>query len=514
MSTPTLPAPTTAAPAPGVAAKGLRQGVIGLVGGTVLGIVQTAPAYSIAVTLGFLAATVGLLSPAVLIVAFIPILCMTVVEQEFMRVDPDCGTVFVWVGRSLGPRVGWIASWALLAATLISLANLVNITGTYFFLVLGADGAAGKEWATILVGCVWLIVATGLAMRGVDISSRVQSAMLALGVGVVAVFSVVALVKVANGSAGPQAQGFSLDWLNPFSVPSGSALSSGLLLAIYFFWGWDGAAAVVEESDEQRSPARALVFSAVALLGFYLVVTIALQSFAGVGARGIGLSNDANTGDVLAVVSGAAVGSGFQTLMQLAVMLSAAGCLVAAMLPTARGVLSMGAYRALPPAFARVHPRFGSPLVATAAVGIGIAGVLIVLSIVSNNVLGDSIAALVLLIAFYYTLLGIACLWAFRRTVGSSAGTLVRQGLAPVIGTAVLGWALIRNGKDTLADDYGLTTLFGLGGVFVIGVVTLLIGAILMVLWNLRAPAFFRGETFTPGYIESHRPDLVEELRG
>lgn len=80
---------------PGVAAKGLRSGAIGLLGSTVLGVVQTAPAYSIAVTLGFLAATVGLQSPAVLLLAFVPVLCMTVVEREFVEREPDCGTVFV-----------------------------------------------------------------------------------------------------------------------------------------------------------------------------------------------------------------------------------------------------------------------------------------------------------------------------------------------------------------------------------------------------------------------------------
>jgi amino acid transporter len=500
-------------PAPGVADKGLHRGMIGLVGGTVLGVVQTAPAYSVAVTGGFLAAAVGLQSPAVLLLAFIPILCMTVVEREFVSVDPDCGTVFVWVGRTLGPRVGWIASWALLAATLISLANLVNITGTYFFLAIGADSAAGTEAATIAVGCVWLIVATGLGMRGVDVSARVQAVLMTLGLGIVAVFAVVALVKVANGTAGPQASDVHASWFSPFAIHGGGALSAGLLLSLFFFWGWDGAASVAEESDGTISTRRALVWSAVALLGFYLVVMVALQAYAGVGTTGIGLANPDNSGDVLAVVSGAAVGSGFETLMEIAVMVSAAGCLVAAMVPTARGLLSMGAYRAVPQVFARVHPRFGSPLVATAAIGIGTATVLIVLSIVSNNVLGDSISALVLLIAFYYTLLGLACLWGFRRTVARSAGNLLRQGVAPVVGTAVLGWALVRNGKDTLADDYGLTTLLGLGGVFVIGVVTLLIGVVLMVVWNTRAPAFFRGETFSPGYIEQHEPDLLEELR-
>src|SRR4051812_22759021 len=139
--------------ADGVAAKGLRTGIIGLLGSTVLGVVQTAPAYSIAVTLGFLAAAVGLHSPAALLLGFVPIFCMTIAEREFVAREPDAGTVFVWVGKALGPRLGWLASWALLAATAIALANLANITGTYFFLFVGADGAAGTQWAAVAGGC-------------------------------------------------------------------------------------------------------------------------------------------------------------------------------------------------------------------------------------------------------------------------------------------------------------------------------------------------------------------------
>jgi hypothetical protein len=110
-------------------------------------------------------------------------------------------------------------------------------------------------------------------------------------------------------------------------------------------------------------------------------------------------------------------------------------------------MLSMGVYRALPEPFARVDPRSGST-VAGARPG---AGVLIVLSIVSNNVLGDSISALVLMIV---------------------------------------------------------------GGVFVIAVATLLIGIVLMAAWNLRAPAFFRGERFTPEWAEAHEPELTELRSG
>jgi len=519
MSATAHPAPAGVAvdgapPPTGVAAKGLRRGAIGFAGSTILGVVQTAPAYSLAVTMGFLAAAVALQAPAILIVAFIPIYCMTVVEQEFVARDPDCGTVFVWVGRAFGPRAGWIASWALLAATFLALANLANVAGVYLFLFIGADTAATKEVATIAVGVVFIALAVWLAVRGIQVSARVQAWMLGAGMAVLVVFAVVALVKIVAGTAGAQAPTPSLSWFDPFSVDGTSALSAGLLLGIFFYWGWDGSAAVVEEAEGgAATPRRALLWSALVLLGFYLVLGFALQAYAGVGEKGIGLAGEAASGDALSVVGGAAVGSWFQTLMELAVMVSAAACLVAAVLPTARSLLSMGAYRAVPTAFARVDGRTGSPVVATIAVGVAVTAVLIVLSIVSNKVLGDAIGAIVLLIAFYYTLVGLAALWTFRAEVMRSRHDFLRKGLAPLVGTLVLGWALVRNGRDTIKDDYGLTTLLGLGGVFVIGVVTLLVGVALMAIWNTRAPAFFRGETFAPGYLERHDPDLLEEVR-
>jgi amino acid transporter len=514
MSATTQPTPVTEPVPVGTAAKGLRRGAIGLAGSTILGVVQTAPAYSIAVTMGLLAATVGLQAPALLIVAFVPILCMTIVEREFVAREPDCGTVFVWVGRAFGPYAGWLASWALLAATFLALANLANVGGTYFFLFVGADGAATTEAATVALGIGFLAVAVWLGVRGIHVSARVQAWLLGTGLVVLVVFAAVALVKIVAGDAGAQAPTVSLSWFDPFAVDGTSALSAGLLLAIFFYWGWDGSAAVVEEADGGvATPRRALLWSALALLACYLILAFALQAYAGVGEAGIGLVGEAASGDALSVVGGAAVGSWFETLMELAVMVSAVACLVAAALPTARSLLSMGAYRALPTPFARVDGRTGSPVVATLAVGFAVATVLIVLSIVSNNVLGDAIGAIVLLIAFYYTLVGLAALWTFRAEVFRSRGDLLSKGVAPLVGTAVLAWALVRNGLDTIKDDYGLTTLLGLGGVFVIGVAILLIGIVLMGVWKLRAPAFFRGETFAPGYLGRHEPDLLRELR-
>jgi hypothetical protein len=109
--------------------------------------------------------------------------------------------------------------------------------------------------------------------------------------------------------------------------------------------------------------------------------------------------------------------------------------------------------------------------------------------------------------------LGVAALLAFRRQASRNVSEIVRLALVPALGTLVLAWAFERNARATWAKDYGYTTLLGHGGVFVIGIGTLAIGVVLMLVWNLVAPAFFRGETFAPGYIAEHRPDLMERLK-
>jgi hypothetical protein len=52
--------------------KGLKSGALGLISSTVIGIASTAPAYSLAATLGFVVVAIGLQAPIVTILAFVP----------------------------------------------------------------------------------------------------------------------------------------------------------------------------------------------------------------------------------------------------------------------------------------------------------------------------------------------------------------------------------------------------------------------------------------------------------
>src|SRR5262245_26960614 len=56
--------------------KGLRAGALGLLSSVVIAVSSTAPAYSMAATLGLIVAVVGVHSPGTLIVSFLPMLCI------------------------------------------------------------------------------------------------------------------------------------------------------------------------------------------------------------------------------------------------------------------------------------------------------------------------------------------------------------------------------------------------------------------------------------------------------
>jgi amino acid transporter len=273
-----------------------------------------------------------------------------------------------------------------------------------------------------------------------------------------------------------------------------------MLLAIFIYWGWDSAMAVNEETrDPATAPGRSVLIATVLLVGIYTVLTVATVAFAGVGTEGIGLGNEDNAEDVFASL-GATVfgddlfGRAFEALLVLLVLTSAAACTQTTILPTARGTLSMAAYRALPPSFARIHPRYLTPSVSTVWMGAVSIAFYVGLTVVSENVLQDSIVATGMLIAFYYGLTGFACAWQFRRRLRSARDVLVRVVL-PLAGGVLMLLVFVLACIEYADPEYGETVFFGVGGVFVVGVGSLLLGVLLMVAWNAVAPAFFRGET-------------------
>ncbi len=492
--------------------KGLKTGALGLVSSIVIGVASTAPAYSLAATLFFVVAAVGLKSPLVAVLAFVPMLLCSIGFSELNKADPDCGTTFIWGTRAFGPSAGWAGGWATVAADILVMGSLAQVAGQYlFFLIQGPNSSIGANasggWV-LLVGVLWIASMTYICYRGIEVSARFQRVLLTIEVIMLMVMSVTALVKVyashPAGSVHP-----SLSWFSPSQLPL-SAFVSGIILMLFIYWGWDTALSVNEETaDKSRTPGRAGIISTILLLVTYGIVIVAVQSFAGVGGKGVGLTNPDHQFDVLSVTGSAIFGnSSFGTflsrLLILMVLSSAAASTQTTILPAARTTLSMAAYRALPQQFAKISPRYLTPTVSTVVVGVASVALYIPLNYISGgNPIADAVSAIGLYIAFYYGLTAFSCAWYYRSTLRNSARDLWMRGILPVIG----GLIMYAAGTYSLQSDWVATnsytswTVPGLGwqvgGIFIIAALAALAGVASFIYMRVTAPAFFRRQTLT-----------------
>jgi amino acid transporter len=491
---------TPSTPVPSSGDKGLKKNAIGFVSSVVIGVASTAPGYSLAATLGFIAAAVALQSPAILLLAFIPMFLVAAGYYYMNKADPDCGTSFSWVTKAMGPQLGWIAGWTIVVADVIVMANLAQIAGLYTFLLFGWDSAAASTAAVTAVGVLWIVIMTAIVLIGIELSARTQVGLLAAEILTLAIFAVVALVKVYTGDALPGSIDPSLSWINPFSL-SPSELSAGLLLAVFIYWGWDTTATVNEETENpDEAPGRATVVSTLILLGIYLIVAVAAQAYAGVDQL------VANQEEVLSALGTEVFGSPLDKILIIAVLSSAAASTQTTILPTARTTLSMARANAMPKSLGKVHPRFLTPHVSTIAMGTASVVWYVGLTLVSEDILFDSLAALGLMISFYIGLTGFACAIYYRHEILRSVKNFFFVGLGPAIGAVILFYLLIKNGielSDPANSESG-NSWFGLGPPLVIAAFFLVLGFILMAVQWRAVPEFFRKrpEVAPPGFLE------------
>jgi amino acid transporter len=511
-----------------VESKGLKGGALGLLSSVVVGMASTAPAYSLAATLGLIVASgggllAGVKAPAIVLIAFIPMYLIAVAYQELNKAEPDCGTTFTWGSRAFGPVIGWLGGWGIIAADVIVMANLAQIAGAYSFTFMGdlgwtsaAELSSSTLWSTV-AGVIWIIVMTYICYRGIEVSARLQYFLLGFEVLVLIVLSVYALIKVYGHTAGDQAIMPSLSWFWPGGLDFGDVIAPAILTTIFIYWGWDTAVACNEESDDPgTTPGKAAVLSTFLLLATYAVVTVAAIAFSGVGTDGIGLGNPDNSGDVFASMGPALFGDSVighigLLLLSASILTSASASTQTTILPTARTTLSMGVYKALPASFAKIHRKYLTPTTSTIVMGAASILFYLLFTVISTNLLTALIGSVGLMIAFYYGLTGFACAWYYRKTFRSSARNVMMRMVVPLLGgislLVVFGFGLYKYAApDWLTDDDGNNvTILGFGAVAVVGIGAMVLGLVVMFIWWAMSPSFFKGETL------ERRADLLLE---
>jgi amino acid transporter len=485
---------------------GLEANAIGFVDAVSIGLNATSPAYSLAAVLGPIVLLVGVAAPGVLLASFVPMLLIASAFYYLNRVDPDCGTTFSWVTRAMGPWFGWMGGWAIAMTGVLVVGSLADVGVRFMLLMFGQADLASNDAVVMVLAVMLILVMTWVCVIGTELSGRLQTGLNVAQVLALIIFAIVAIYRGATGQGLPGAVSPSLEWVNPFAAGT-AALTAGLLLGVFAYWGWESAVNLNEETtDSSSTPGRAAILSTVILLATYIGVAVAVLMLVGPTF----LSDNAGEEEmVFALIAQEALG-GWGWIVLLAVSISAIASTQTTIIPASRTALSMARRAAIPRYFGRISPQHRTPAVSTWWVA-GIAIVwYVVVGQISENALFDSLSALSLLIAFYYSLTGLSCAIYYRRILFRSVRGFLLVGLGPVIGALLLAWLLILSAIEMSnpENSYGGVSWFGLGPPLVIGIFLFAVGAIFMVTSRLVDTPFWKER---PSVVN---PDLVPVSEG
>ncbi|HET8980525.1 MAG TPA: APC family permease [Solirubrobacteraceae bacterium] len=255
-----------------VDAAAFSVGLIGPVGA--IGLLGTGAAVIIgrAVTLSFVFAVVG-----VALVAY----CFIKLSQHISHT----GSVYALVGVTLGPRAGFVAGWALMGAyTAIGCGSTIEM-GLFGGNFLNDTGilSTSQWWWIALIG---LLGVAAVAFMEIRVITRALLTSEVVGAILVTILSVVILATVIF-SHGPKGQTFTINFL---SLPAGSGVGTIAKAAVYGFLafaGFEGAAALGEETTSPKTQIPRAIKTAVVVVGSFYLLTAAAQSL-GYGANAAG----------------------------------------------------------------------------------------------------------------------------------------------------------------------------------------------------------------------------------
>jgi amino acid transporter len=404
--------------APSMAANINPQGTVGSVGR--------------AVPLAFALATVGVL----------------LVSWTFVRLCQrfhHSGSVYGFVGATLGPKAGVIAGWGLLGTytfygVVTSMAS--GIFGSAFLDAVGI-WPDPPDWSGFLIGGLALLGVWALTISPVRRGTRVLLTVEGVTVLLILLVSLIVLVRLIGGSGGKHLT------LTPFTVAPGtdsSALFLGVVFGFLSFAGFEAAATLGEEArNPRRDIPRAILGTAIFGGVYFVFVTwIEVQGF---GADDAGIAAFAKSGSLMGDLGTTYVGAWVGDLISLGAAVSAFGCALACAVSGSRLMFALSRDGVLPARFQEVSPTRRTPTASATAVVLAMYVIIAVWAVTLHAkpfdefLYSGTIGTLILLIAYVLATIG-----AIRLVFFSGDDRVARRELViPVLALIVLGYTIFRN---------------------------------------------------------------------
>lgn len=357
------------------------------------------------------AGLVGAGSPLAVLAAgagiFVIVLCFAEVASRF----EDPGGPYLYTRAAFGNAVGFHVGWLHVWTRLLSGAAVLNVLASYVALVVPAAGSPTGRVVTMVGG---MALVTAVNVIGVKQAAWTVNAFTVAKLLPLVALVGVGLFRLDDAVLATQAVA-SPDW------------TEAILLLVFAYGGFESG---VLAAGETRNPRGDTAFALIAGMATVTLVYCLVQlTVVGV------LPNAAADSAPVASAIGMVLGGVGRTLGGVAVVISVYGWLTGFALVTPRLVFAMGERHEIPPALARVHPRFRTPdraIVVNSAIALG-------LGLFTNFTQVATLAAITRLGMYGLTC---ASLIALRRRGGTPGFVLPGGPVIAVLGVAFSGWLL------------------------------------------------------------------------
>jgi amino acid transporter len=301
----------------------------------------------------------GTAAPLSVLIAGVGVLGLGWIVAEYTRRIQAAGSLYDYVTDGLGSRIGGAAGLLYYVGIFVlGAVLLVMIGGTV------ADTLKAEFGHSLLPEVGWdvvlLVILGAVLYFGIAVSTRTQLVLALVSVAVVLGFFVYVIAKVGSGNDVGTA-------VDPGSSPQGfNGVLFGVLYAVLMFTGFESAANLGEETARPaRDIPRAVLFSVLAVGGYYLLVTYAQMAGYHFNLDQISKNAAAPLFGLAGPVADGGFGSvALRRLIEVVVVLDMLAVLIGTTVAGARGFFALGRDRRLPGALGRVSGR-GTPLVAS-----------------------------------------------------------------------------------------------------------------------------------------------------
>lgn len=340
----------------------------------------------------------GVAGPAVILaiaIGAVVATCNGLSSAQLAANHPVSGGTYEYGYRLLSPSMGFTAGWMFLLAKSASAATAAIGFAGYIMHALGAD----QYWLRLGLALLAVIILTIIVLCGLRRSNLTN-------IIIVSVTLIALMVFIASGL--PTAIRNAEANLSPFfraDEPGGSPFAGLLEASALMFVAYTGYGRIATLGEEVRHPRRIIPRAIIITLGTSMLLYIGV-GLVGVGAGGVdgfGIAGATNAAPLERVAALFNV-PGVAPLLALGAVTAMLGVLLNLILGLSRVALAMGRRGDLPSSFGRLDATGSTPVVATIAVGLVIAS----LVLVGNVKTTWSFSAFTVLI--YYALTNLAAL--------------------------------------------------------------------------------------------------------